>query len=375
MAHAYTPGLKVLETTLVRKERRLPLPGDVVVKKGDEVNGEDVVARTMIPGDVHTVNVGGLLGILAEDIDGVMLKKVGDSVEKNEVIAESKGFFGLFRSVASSPVSGTIENVSKVTGQVIIREPAKPIEISAYIDGKVVEIVGKEGVVVESEASFIQGIFGIGGEARGEIVIAVESNSEILEADHIKPEYKGKIIVGGSLVLYEAIQRAVEVQAVGIVVGGVEDITLKKFLGYDIGVAITGSENKGITLVITEGFGKLNMVERTFNLLRRIEGKLASINGATQIRAGVIRPEIIVPLGKNRRSRQTKTKLEQGLEVGTIIRIIRAPYFGKIGKVVSLPVELQKIETEARVRVVEIELDESKERVLIPRANVEIIEV
>ncbi len=375
MAHAYTPGLKVLEATVVRKERRLPLPGKVLVKKGDKVKGEDVVARTMIPGDVHTVNVAGILGILAEDIESVMKKKVGDKVEKNEVIAESKGFFGLFRSTAQSPAEGTIESISKVTGQVIIREPAKPVEVNAYIDGEVVEIIGEEGVVIESTASFIQGIFGIGGEARGEITVAVNSNEEVLTSAHIKTEHRGKIVVGGSLIQYDAIQRAVEVGVVGLVAGGIEDTTLKKFLGYDIGVAITGSEEKGITLVITEGFGKLNMVERTFNLLRKLEGQLASINGATQIRAGVIRPEIIVPVKDRKVKPQIRTKLEQGLEIGTIVRIIRSPYFGRIGKVTQLPVQLQKIETEARVRVVEIELEDTKERVIVPRANVEIIEV
>jgi hypothetical protein len=55
------------------------------------------------------------------------------------------------------------------------------------------------------------------------------------------------------------------------------------------------------------------------------------------------------------------------------VRIIRQPNFGRIGKVTALPVELQDIETEAKVRVLEVELDDGR-RVLLPRANVEIIE-
>jgi hypothetical protein len=62
-----------------------------------------------------------------------------------------------------------------------------------------------------------------------------------------------------------------------------------------------------------------------------------------------------------------------GLEIGTPVRIIREPHFGTIGKVVALPVELAKIETEAKVRVLEVELD-NKQKVTLPRANVEIIE-
>jgi hypothetical protein len=53
--------------------------------------------------------------------------------------------------------------------------------------------------------------------------------------------------------------------------------------------------------------------------------------------------------------------------------VIQTPYFGENGVVVSLPVNLFKVETEADVRVVEVLLDNGQ-RILIPRANVEIIE-
>ena len=38
MAHSYTPGLKVLKKTVFKKERILPLKGDVLVKEGDSLN-------------------------------------------------------------------------------------------------------------------------------------------------------------------------------------------------------------------------------------------------------------------------------------------------------------------------------------------------
>ena len=62
------------------------------------------------------------------------------------------------------------------------------------------------------------------------------------------------------------------------------------------------------------------------------------------------------------------------LDIGAPIRIIREPYFGKLGRVSGLPVELQELETEAKVRVLEVELEDGK-KVVLPRANVEIIEV
>ena len=133
-------------------------------------------------------------------------------------------------------------------------------------------------------------------EVIGELEMVAKSPSDILDKDSIKIEHKNKIIVGGSLVTAEALDRAVEVGVKGVVVGGYDAHDLKEFLGYDLGVAITGTEEKGITLVVTEGFGQINMAQKTFDLLKAAQGKKTSINGATQIRAGVIRPEVIIPL-------------------------------------------------------------------------------
>jgi hypothetical protein len=372
MAHAYTPGLKVTARTLVRKQRRLPLSGETLVGKDQKVKGDDIVARTALPGNVQTVNVGGLLGIPPEDVPSLMLKKSGDAVKKDEVIALSKGFLGLFKSEVKSPVVGTIENISQVTGQVILREPPEPVQVDAYIEGTVSEIIPREGVVVETEASLVQGIFGVGGEVRGALKTIVESPDTVVTAARITEDCSGKVLIGGSLITYDAIEAAIKVGAKAIVAGGIEDATLRKFLGYDIGVAITGSEKKGLTLVATEGFGRMSMARKAFDLLTSLDGKMASVNGATQIRAGVIRPEIIVPTFE--KGDDTKhSQVEGGLALGIPVRIIRQPHFGAIGRVTDLPVELKTIETEAHVRVLEVELD-GGERVLLPRANVEIIE-
>ena len=374
MAHAYTPGLKVLAYTTLTKQRRLPLPGEILVSNGEKVAAEKVVARTNLPGNVQTLNIAGLLGVLPDEIEESMFKKIGDKIVKDEVVAESKGLFGLFKTHVKSPINGEIESASKITGQVILREPPIPVEVIAYIDGEVIEIIKNEGVVLRTKGSFIQGIFGIGRETIGTLAMAADKADEVLTENEIDKIFKDKIIIGGSMATYEALEQARKVGVKGVVVGGIEDQTIKQFLGYDIGVAITGSENIGLTLIVTEGFGKLNMADRTFTLLKSLSGKKASINGATQIRAGVMRPEVIVPLETASSTKKSVDfSMGTGLEVGTSVRIIREPYFGLIGKVVNLPVNLANIETEAKVRVLEVELAD-KRKVTLPRANVEIIE-
>jgi len=378
MTHAYTPGLRLADKLQIRKDRNLPLPGDVIVKKGDTVKSGDIVAMTNLPGKVHAVNVINRLAILPTDLRKNMLKKEGDSVVKDEPIAETSPFIKMFKSICLSPITGVIESISDITGQVLLREPPKPVQITAYVDGKVVETIENEGVVIETNATFIQGIFGIGGETTGELQIVVNSPDDIVKPEDVKEVHRGKIIAGGSIIYSDAIKKALDTGVKGIVVGGIRDKEINELLGYDLGVAITGSEDINITIIITEGFGQIGMAQRTFDMLKLREGAVASINGATQIRAGVVRPEIIIPYndedtsGKSDESGSADGK-SAGISIGDQIRIIRNPNFGMLGTVKSLPSELQTIETEAMARVLEVKFPDGQTSI-VPRANIEAIE-
>jgi hypothetical protein len=127
-----------------------------------------------------------------------------------------------------------------------------------------------------------------------------------------------------------------------------------------------------VTVIITEGFGRIAMAKATFELLRKRSGRMASINGATQIRAGVIRPEIIIPLDGEASGPGTGDEEDGLLRIGTRLRAIREPHFGRLGRCTALPPGLETLATEARVRVLEVEFDDGS-RAVLPRANVELI--
>jgi hypothetical protein len=375
MAHAYTPGLQVTQETVVRKDRLLPIAGEVLVAKGDRVDADTVVARTELPSDVATVNVVNLLGITPEEIEQYMLKKEGDLIEEGDVIAENKPLFGLkiLKTEVKSPIKGRVENISNVTGQILLRKPPRHIELDAYVQGAVVDVHEGAGVTVETVASYIQGIFGIGGERKGELVVVVDGPEQPLTPDLIREEHQGKIVVGGSLVEWPALKKATEVGIRGVIGGGFQSRFIKEWLGYEIGVAITGDEEVKTTLILTEGFGRISMARRTFDLLKASEGKLASISGRTQIRAGVMRPEVIIPLGRDKMQAGAISGFEGGVKKGDEVRIIREPYFGRLGRVKALTPQPVVVESEAKVRVMEVDLD-GGETVTVPRANVELIE-
>jgi hypothetical protein len=343
----------------------------VLVKVGDRVTSDQPVACAELPGKVYPINLANQLSIAPDEIKEYLVKKEGDPVQKDEVLAENKPLIKWFKTEIRSPIAGTIESLSQVTGQVLLREPPRVLNLLAYIDGTVVDTIPRQGVVVESACSLVQGIFGIGGEVWGELLLAVASPDEPLAPGHLRPDMKGKIVVGGSFLSAETMAKAKEFGIAGLVVGGIHDKDLRALLGYDLGVAITGTEQVGFTLILTEGFGTIPMASKTFRLLSAHTGQKASISGSTQIRAGVIRPEIII-------SRESAAAIptevaRTGIRLGDAVRIIRDPLFGKIGEVSALPSELSRIPTESDVRVLEVKFSDGA-RAVIPRTNIEVIE-
>lgn len=373
MGHAYTPGLTVTERTTIRKRRLLPIPGTVTTAQSDRVRADTVVAQAELPGKVHSINVANLLGIAPDEIRDYLIKKDGEPFQKDDVIAENKPFIKFLKTEVRAPIQGTIDTVSTVTGLVLLREPPRRLELLAYIDGTVAEVHPRQGVTIETSCTLVQGIFGVGGETWGEVCMAVASPDETLAADRLTTDMKGKIVVGGSFLGADTLARAREIGVAALIVGGIHDKDLRALLGYDLGVAITGTEKIGITVILTEGFGTIPMATKTFALLSKHQGQKASVSGATQIRAGVIRPEIIIPANGTRAAQGTANAERGGIQAGDQVRVIRDPLFGRIGQVSALPPDLKQIETESHVRVLEVTFPD-KTRATIPRANVEIIE-
>ncbi|HCX59662.1 MAG TPA: hypothetical protein DG355_03265, partial [Candidatus Cloacimonas sp.] len=241
MGQAYSAGLTVTDSMIVRKERILPLKGKVLVNKGAKVKAEDVVAETLLPGKVVPFNLANKLGVTPAQLEKYIKIKPGDQITKKTILAENAGLFGLgiFKNEVRSPVEGEVENISAVTGQVLLREPRIPVQVKAFLDGVVTEVIPDEGVVIENKSAYIQGIFGIGDETTGELKMLATTPDDEIDAGKIDDSCKGKIIIAGSFVPFHVIEIARKHGVKAIITGGIDDQDIKKLLGYDIGVAIT----------------------------------------------------------------------------------------------------------------------------------------
>ena len=95
-----------------------------------------------------------------------------------------------------------------------------------------------------------------------------------------------KVIVGGARVSLAAMRKAMDLGVAAIVSGGFAYQDVRELLGYDVGVAVTGTEDLPTTLVVTEGFGDIAMAKATFALLQSPGGVARSPRVAQRVADG-----------------------------------------------------------------------------------------
>jgi hypothetical protein len=335
----------------VRRERMLPAPGDVLVKLNERVEPTQVVARADLPGDFRVLSVAHELGVSPSKIKRYIQVKVGDEVRRGQVIAKRRN------RLVKSPIAGVL--ASSGSGRVLVETPPTPFELRAYISGIVTNVLQNRGVVIETMGAVIQGAWGTGGESFGVLKRLVKSPDKPLRARDIDPSCHGTIVIGGSEINEAVLERAQELQIRGIVTGGLspELIPLVK--------------RSPIPIVATEGIGAIPMSAPVFQLLTTNDGREASISGRVRPRWGVVRPEIVIALpAESLPSSQTQPGTP--LTTGARVRVVRAPYLGQVGTVVTIVNHPRHIETDARVRGALIDL-EQEDPVFVPLVNLEVL--
>ena len=354
MIRAVSPCLTVSSRMIVRRLRPVPEGAEILVSVGEVVEATDPVARVELSGPSQLLSVASSLGIPRKGLSRVMVVEEGEQVVDGQVIASTSTLFGLIKSTVRAPFDGKIQSVSDVSGQVMISSAPRPIEVSAYLDGVVRSVNGGVGVEVEAEAALVQGIFGVGPEAIAQLV-------------RVGDDPEGKIVITEGLATLEAMERLRETGAKGLIAGSVGGADLVSLAGRELNLADTGDEDIGFTLVVTEGFGDLSMASRTTAVLDGLVGGRVSISGATQVRAGVVRPEIV---GRAHGPSLIEDPEEDGIAEGTTVRIIRGDAFGRIGRVTRIPREPAAIGSGGRSLVYVVRLDDGRE-ITVPRPNVE----
>lgn len=348
---------------LLRRTRCLPVEGEVLVELAQRVLSQTPVARAQLPGSAESVRAAALLGISSKELKAAMRVELGAMVEPEALLASSRELLGLIRREVRSPCRGTVEAVSSVTGIVRLRQAPTLVSLMAYLPGTVTELIPARGAVIEAEVELIQGIFGLGPEHIGPLVCLVNEPQHSAPAEFLNNAHKNAVVVAGRQASAAFLCRARELGVGAVVAGSASGQGIVEFAGQDINPAVTVDTRQPPTVLLTEGFGDFAMGEQMFSRLLSHEGIEVSVNGATQIRAGVLRPELIAPAGPQTDPSPVPDEQER-------VRIVRGRHLGRTGVIIACPPEIVEVDSGVRCLVFEVELD-TGQSVRVPRPNVE----
>ncbi len=354
----YPPQAVVSPLKLLRRERMMPAHGEILVQQGARVDPVQVIGRVHARGEFRIVDVAHSLGVPIRKFQRYLQVKTDQEVKKGQVLARRRGLFGLGRKLCRSPIDGRVTGSGH--GKLLIEGQSQEIEVRAGYYGTVTRIYPGRGVAIQIAGAIIQGAWGNGKEGFGVMRLTVKARNKSMKARAIDTTSRGVILVGGSSLDSQALERAIELQARGIIVGSIapeliEEVTKLPF-----------------PVVATEGIGAFPMSAPAFDLLSTHNGREAILDGRLSGGREGQRPEIIIPLPAEPGTDALKLE-EKALAVGDRVRAVRAPHIGLTGTVVALPPAAMRIATGARLPVARIRPDDEGEPVLIPVNNLEML--
>lgn len=350
---------RVLPLTRIRRERRLPVRGQVTLSIGSRVDPLDVVARASSEAHLYPVPLARYLHVSETALPKYLLKRSGDLVAPREIIASKPELMGTLQRIYRAPGSGRIAAIQG--SWVVVELDGAPIELRALYRGNVVDVMPNRGIVIEAVGLVVQGIWGGGGEGYGVLKKVVESPSDVLTEEKVDVTVRGAVLLAGGGITEPALRRAAQERAAGVIVGGLPS-QLKELV-----------ETLGIPVLVTEAFGDHPMAAPIFDLLSSRDGEEATLNTSSRTRGGATQPEVFIPaLAAMGAPLDVPTMTELTGEAGATVRILRAPHMGAVGKIVSVPKLPQTLESGISAWGAEIELT-GGEQVFVPWLNLELI--
>jgi hypothetical protein len=369
----------VISSGMAHVERRLPCPGEILIRKGERVEPEDPIARAFVPAPPHIINVAQALAIRSAQVPRAVRFKVGDKVRQGESLARRGALRG--RSCVA-PVEGVVSAIDTETGYVTIAPDPEEITLAAALRGIAMSIQPYRGVTIETPAAQAYGAFGVGHERGGVLRLILIDPTEMVKPEHIDARSAYAILVcSGAGITAAALQRALHEQVRGVVTGSIDEQELRTFLEWaDHERWYTGAgswqfpdtrraPDPGLTLLVTEGFGSQPMSPPIFDLLSSQDRQEALIEGTTHLRFPHTRPRVIVPLARGSGATEPP---RPPIEPGVQVRLLDTAHMGQVASVRAVSSFPRRVASGVSAEAVEV-VPEGAEPLWVPRTAVEVL--
>jgi hypothetical protein len=348
------PITHVLPVTIIRRERFLPIPGRVVVRKGQKVSPTEVIAEANLAPEHILLDVARGLGLPAAKADQYIQRTTNEELGEGDIIA---GPVGLTRRVVRAPCPGKV--VLTGNGQVLLEVESHPYELRAGMPGVVVDLLPDLGAIIETNGALVQGVWGNGQIDFGLMHVLLRKQLDELTHDQLDVSLRGSVVLGGYCEEPEALEAAGELPVRGLILASMAATLLPL------------AAKQKYPILILEGFGFLPLNTASYKLLSTSERREITVNAEAWDRSRDSRPEVIIPLPVAIQPQLPVDNLQFAPEQR--VRVIHTPWRSLIGTLVAIRPGLSVFPSGIRAPGAQVRLENGDETVL-PLVNLEVLD-
>jgi hypothetical protein len=344
----------VLPLTTIRRQRLLPLPGRILVRKGQPVSAGEVVAEADLAPSHLLVDAARALGLTPVQVEAAMQRQPGDRVTAGDLIA---GPVGWPKRVVRATQPGQIVQVRR--GQVLIQLDGAPFQLRAGYPGTVSALIADRGVEITATGALVQGVWGNGGLDYGLLRLLARRPEDVLTADRLEIGLRGAVVLAGFCAEQSTLQAAAELPLRGLVLASMAASLIPQ------------ANSLPFPVVVLEGFGLLPMNPAALRLLTTSDQRELAVIAESAGRYDRARPEVFIPLPVS----ETPGEPRQAtlFAPGQRVRLLRAPYSSQVGMLIAVRPEQELFPSGVRAQAASVRLENGRE-VVLPLANLEVLE-
>lgn len=286
-------------------ERRMPAKGKISVKVGETVNSYDQIGEANYSLESEKVTYTGEVAV-----------KEGDRVYPSDLLACEKKYV-VKKTEYRTNISGRVAKIDEKSSFIEIKSLPKKFDLISGVTGEVVDVSNNISVLIKSPASVARAVDGCGSEVGGEIIVLKES--ELIDDALISEKVAGKIIFANTIT-DSAIKKARTFGCTGFVIASCEYSQFKKWSSEDV------------SLLVTEGFGKLQFNTYLVQLLDQLTSKFALLRTHDK--------DLVLPVDKENGKfyfpANKKEEFEAEASAGDRVYILSRSLFGTVAKIVQV---------------------------------------
>jgi len=346
--------LRIASILEIQRIRQLPFSGIVLVKEGDQVNPDDVIAEASLPEKIVMLDISRGLSLPQDEAESCVVRGIGEKLSEGDIVAQcEKPLSRLVRA----PVSGRLVDVTH--GRAVLSAGENLIQVKAGMMGEVIEVIPEYGAVIQIHGSLLQGVWGNGKIGKGPLYWVDSPPSTPIEVPALEELESGQILSGGLCHHESVFEYALEKGVAGMILNAMSPGLIASVSALSIPV------------IVLSGFGAFPVDQRTADLFQSQTGKTACLNATVADTLRGTRPEVIIPL----EGKLTGEDLgfQSDITAGQSVRILSGVFAGWVGEVEECPKDPIRFESGLKVSAAVIHLEDGK-TVSVPQSNLVVLE-